>query len=89
MRLSVSWIEEDGSISSSAELLGFDQIPAVGDTIIQPFAEGDVDACEVVERYIHFDEENDNVWHLVLKRVELKSGRREMLRLPTMVEESD
>jgi hypothetical protein len=89
MHLIVSWIEADGSISSAADLPGFDQVPAVGDTIVEPFADGTVDACEVVERYIYFNEENENVWHLILKHVELKPGRREALRILRVIEEPD
>jgi hypothetical protein len=87
MYVMVSWIHDDGSISGDTELPGFDQAPAVGDTIVQPFADGSVDACEVVERYIYFANDNEAIWHLILKYVDLKPGRREAFRLLTMVED--
>jgi hypothetical protein len=47
-----------------------------------------VQANEVVERYVYFAEDNEEIWHLVFKHVELKPGRREVMRLVTVVEET-
>jgi hypothetical protein len=85
MRIVVSWIDpHSGSLSRGTQWPDFDQVPAVGDTIVQPFADGPVDACEVVERYIYFDEDNEPIWHLIFKYVELKPGRQEAFHLLTM-----
>jgi hypothetical protein len=93
VRVLISWIDpDDGSISSAVEFPG-EAIPAIGDVIVQPFAAPfEIDACEVVERYIYSgDEKHDfeETWHLVLKRVELKLGRAEVFQLPTMIEEQE
>ena len=87
MYVMVSWILGDGSLSVGTELPGFNQAPAVGDTIVQPFTDGFVDACEVVERYIYFADDNEVIWHLILKHVELKPGRRDAFHLVTMIED--
>jgi hypothetical protein len=65
----------------------FDQVPAIGDKIFEPLRDGVVDVCEVVERYIHFDHQNDDVWHLMLKRVDIAPDRLEALLLVDVVEE--
>jgi hypothetical protein len=90
MRVVVSWIEPDtGRVSSGTEWPddAFDQVPAIGDKIVEPLGDGVVDVCEVVERYIYFDEQNDDVWHLMLKHVDIAPDRLEALRLVNVVEE--
>lgn len=88
MRIMVSWIDpHNGSLSGGVEWPPFDQVPAIGDTIIQPFADGTIDVCEVVERYIYFGDDNDEIWHIIFKYVELKPGRKEAFRLLEMIED--
>jgi hypothetical protein len=89
MRVLISWIEpHDGSISGGVEWPGYFEetgVPAVGDTIVQATPDG-VDACEVVERYVYFVKDNEEVRHLVLKHVELKPGRERAMHLMKAVE---
>jgi hypothetical protein len=88
MYVMISWIERDGSVRSGVEWPGyFDEtgVPVVGDTIVAAFSDG-IDACEVVERYIHFVKNNEEVRHLILKRVELKPGREQALHLMKKIE---
>jgi hypothetical protein len=91
MRVMISWIEPyDGSISPGVEWPGYfdEALPAVGDTIVEPRELGstETDACEVVERYVYFADDNEEIWHLICKYVKLKPGRREAFRLVTLTE---
>jgi hypothetical protein len=84
MRVLISWIEpNDGSISGGVEWPGYFEetgVPAVGDTIVEATPDG-VNACEVVERYVYFVKDNEEVRHLVLRHVELKPGRERAMHL--------
>jgi hypothetical protein len=92
MRVLISWIipEKDDSITSGVEWPGYfeESMPVVGDTIVEPREPGSssVDACEVMERYVYFADDNEEVWHLICKYVELKPGRREAFRLVELIE---
>jgi hypothetical protein len=89
MYVMVSWIDpHDGSVSGGVEWPGYFEeagVPVIGDTIVTAFLDG-IDACEVVERYVHFVKDNEEVRHLVLKRVELKPGREQALHLMKRIE---
>jgi hypothetical protein len=89
MHVMVSWIDpHDGSVSGGVEWPGYFEetgVPAVGDTIVQATPDG-VDACEVVERYVYFVKDNEEVRHLILRHVDLKPGREQALHLMKAIE---
>jgi hypothetical protein len=89
MYVMVSWIDpHDGSVSGGVEWPGYFEesgVPVIRDTIVQALPDG-VDACEVVERYVYFVKDNEEVRHIVLKRVDLKPGRERALHLMKAVE---
>jgi len=89
MRVMVSWIDpHDGSVSGGVKWPGyFEEVgpPTIGDTIVASTPDG-ADACEVAERYVYFTNGNEEVWHLVLKRVDLKPGREQALHLMKAIE---
>src|ERR1700694_3356141 len=89
MHVVVSWIDpHDGSVSGGVEWPGYFEeagVPALGDTIVEATADG-VDACEVVERYVYFAKDNEEVRHLILRRVDLKPGREQALHLMKAIE---
>lgn len=83
MRLLISWIDpHDGSLSGGVEWPGYFQetVPVVGDTIVESTPAGII-ASEVVERYVYFTDDNDEVWHLVCKYVDLAPGRASAFHL--------
>jgi hypothetical protein len=85
----MSWIDpNDGSVSGGVEWPGYFQkvMPAIGDTIVETFGDGIVQGGEVVERYVYFAEDNEEVWHLVLQHVDIKPGREKALHLTKAVE---
>jgi hypothetical protein len=89
MRVIISWIDpDDNSVSGGVEWPGYFEgtvMPAIGDTIVEALPDG-VDASEVVERYVYFVKDNEEVWHLILNRVDLKPGREQAMRLMRPVE---
>jgi hypothetical protein len=89
MHVMLSWIDpHDGSVSGGVEWPGYFEetgVPAVGDTIVEATPDG-VDACEVVERYVYFVKDNEEVRHLVLWHVDLKPGREQALHLMKAIE---
>lgn len=88
MRFFVSWLLDDGTPTEGVEWPDtFDNaIPVVGDRIVESLPNGEFDVVEVVERYIYFDEQSDDIWHLISKRIELPADRRRALRLIEVVE---
>jgi len=83
MRFLISWIDpHDGSLSGGVEWPGYFQetVPVVGDTIVESTPDS-VGASEVVERYVYFTSDNEEVWHLVCKYVDLAPGRASALHL--------
>ena len=89
MRCFVSWLRDDGTPTEGVDWGStFDEcVPVVGDRIVQPFVDG-IDAIEVVERYAYFDEENDVIWHLIFKPVEVPKNRLHALRLIKVTEDN-
>jgi hypothetical protein len=89
MHVMMSWIDpHDGSVSGGVKWPGYfeEVMPVVGDTIVEAGVDGPASAGEVVERYIYFVEDNEQVWHLILKHVDLKPGREQALHLMRAVE---
>jgi hypothetical protein len=72
MRCVVSWMFEDGTISEGADWSQpFEfAVPSIGDRVVIPMQPGQSDAAEVVERWVYFDDDNDDVWHLFVKSVD-------------------
>jgi hypothetical protein len=89
MNVMLSWIDpHDGSVSGGVEWSGYfvDAMPTVGDIIVEPNPDGPAGACEVAERYVYFAEDNEEIWHLVLRHVDLKPGREQAMHLMKAVE---
>jgi hypothetical protein len=90
MRVLVSWIGDDGSASAAMEWMGFFQegtVPVVGDRYVESFGGGLMGVARVEERYTYLDDEDDEIWHLFLRTVEVPPDRRAAFQIRAIVTE--
>lgn len=70
--VAIFWKMDNGALIGPLPQGELDVVPLVGDHIVFVFSSGP-DAYEVTERYLVRDGKLGDVWHLILKRVELSS----------------
>lgn len=90
MRIFVSWIGNDGLAAPGDEWLGFFQdgtVPAVGDCYVESLGQGEMGVARVVERYTYLDDEDEDIWHLFIRTVDIPADRQRAFRLREIVEE--